>query len=496
MGPSVAWTVRPAHSPNEIRWGNHALQKNPAKDFTAQLVGFVVFAVLCIFWVVPVAFAVSLANLATVKKYLPVLGVVTDAIVALPIVNSFIVGFLPQLIIIIFYALLVPILKVIENTFYKSKTQSKADGTVSTAFFAFRVVNVFLGGILANSFDQIASQLQQLAASPISIVPILGRSVPLQTNFFTQYCLVNGFLPAALKLLDPVGTLIHVIVAKCFTGDSPRSRDSLYQPSTIASSFFLRLYHSSLTGAFCFLKSIPSHTFMFLIVTVYSAISPLMLAVGLVFFAAHYVADRYDLLYRKEQRYDSGGLHWPIAFQQLCFGMLMYCLVMLSVFINFVWIFGIVVSAVAFFVILLYWIYMENTFRPLSYYGAAYPRLVESDKVLTHSETYRWAYQHPDLAPVSKEEIERVTDEPEIEEMKCVSVNIENGQTTDKPLLDRQYSDGDEELNEMVNAPLGSLLVVTTGVVASAIGSDQIGIADLDVASPTPSMMQHDDNTI
>lgn len=85
-------------------------------------------------------------------------------------------------------------------------------------------------------------------------------------------------------------------------------------------------------------------------------------------------------------------------------------------------------------------------FRPLSYYGAAYPRLVESDKVLTHSETYRWAYQHPDLAPVSKEEIERgalrcaffvlwphspVTDEPEIEEMKCVSVNIENGQTTD-----------------------------------------------------------------
>jgi hypothetical protein len=40
-------------------------------------------------------------------------------------VNSFIVGFLPQLIIIIFYALLVPILRLIESLFFKSKTQSK-----------------------------------------------------------------------------------------------------------------------------------------------------------------------------------------------------------------------------------------------------------------------------------------------------------------------------------------------------------------------------------
>jgi hypothetical protein len=50
-----------------------------------QLLGAVVYAIFCIFWVIPVAFAVSLANLATVKKYLPLLGVVTDAIVAFPI---------------------------------------------------------------------------------------------------------------------------------------------------------------------------------------------------------------------------------------------------------------------------------------------------------------------------------------------------------------------------------------------------------------------------
>jgi hypothetical protein len=56
---------------------------------------------------------------------------------------------------------------------------------------------------------------------------------------------------------------------------------------------------------------------MFLIIMVFSTISPLMLAVGMCYYIVHYISERYVLLFRKVQKRESGGLMWPVAFQQL-----------------------------------------------------------------------------------------------------------------------------------------------------------------------------------
>jgi len=250
-------------------------------------------------------------------------------------------------------------------------------------FFWFRVINVFFGGILASSFDQIGSQLISLGQSPIRIVPILGHAIPLQTNFFTNFVLVNGLIQAALLLLEPIGLIIFLIKRKLLTGNDPRSQATSWSP-----------------GEFTWIKTIPLHTFMFMIITVFSIISPLMLLVGLIFYLSHYFVDRNILLYRKVTRWESGGLLWPVAFNQLCVGMLFYCIVMLGIFIANVWVFGIVISVLCFIAILFYLYYMNYIYRPHAYYGSLYPRAIERQRHLINPETYAWDYQHGALKPI------------------------------------------------------------------------------------------------
>lgn len=435
IGNTVAWEVQPAPSPADVRWSQHVERKNPLVDFLLSFAGVIIAAALCVLWIVPVAFASSLSNLATINKYIPALGVVTNAIVAIPVVSGIVTGFLPQIIIILFFILLVPILQLIERTFFKAKSHSGADGLVIHMYFAFRIVNVLFGGILANSFDQIASQLQQLTESPLAIFPILGQAIPLQTNFFTQYCLVNGLMTAGINLLDPVGVIIHLFFWKILA-TTPRDYAELYRPELVN-----------------WIKIIPVHTFMFLIVAVFSTISPLMLAVGLTYFGGHYLVDRYILLYRKVPKYESGGLFWPIAFQHMCIGMLFYILVMFAVFIDLVWVFGIVVTVIAFIVVMLFWAYMESTFRPLAYHGALYPRALAEDKVLRCADTYLWSYQHPALHPVKEEEYEScpLGDDADLTAVRVV-------QYDPSATLARNFSDGDDE-TAMIAPSLNELFV-------------------------------------
>jgi hypothetical protein len=433
--------TKPAASPSDIQWSNHVLKRRPSVRLVLGFLGFIVTIIVCIFWIIPVGFAVSLANLSILKKFFPPIEYITRIIEANPIALSFVVGFLPQLVIIIFYVILIPILKLIEKIFNSSRTESGATAIVMNKFFAFRVVNIFFGGILANAASQIAVQLTQLASSPISIVPILGKAIPLQQNFFIQFVLVNGLMTASLKIVNFVGLALHLIF-RMISGKTPRGKAEVYTASLVD-----------------YITDIPFHTFIFLLVIVFSGLSPLMLLVGLVFYLSHYFADRYVLLYSKKTKWDSGGLLWPIAFQQFCICMILYHLVMLGVFINTVWVFGIVMAILCLITIIFYWIYVETVYRPLAYYGSIFPRAVDKEKrTLKNSDTYKWAYLAKGLQAVPKKEIDIIPKEGEEFEKELQKLNndvpaADSNVTFD---YDRPYSDGDIEKEDNENSESGN----------------------------------------
>lgn len=428
---NVKCNITPAVSPDEVAWGNHVAKKIPIVVFVKKFIGFVVSVAFCILWVIPIIFAVGLSNLPTIKRYIPALTPVIDFIAAAPVLGGIVIGFLPQIVIIIFFILLVPILQFIQQIFDHSKSLSRQTEIVMNKYFWFCVVNIFLAGVMFNSFDAIRQQLTQLALSPLQIVPLLGRMIPLQTNFFTQYVLVNGLMPACLALLNLFACIIFFLKKKILTGKDPRSQAELWLP-----------------GTYIWIQTIPQITFMFLIVVVFSAISPLLVALGLIFFLGWYFNARYTLLYQQIQTWDSGGMLWVTAFRQLWIGMLIYLVVMLGMFISNVWILGIVLAPICFVSLLFFAFYVEAIYRPLAYYGSLYPRAIEDERQLKSPNTYYWSYQHEALTPPHLTETEIIQEgltSAEKDEKRDMILAHKSKKSRRNEYYERNYSDGDEE---------------------------------------------------
>jgi hypothetical protein len=111
---------------------------------------------LVLFWIIPVGFATTFANLSTISGIswmswlVTVLGMLFINIQlnfpdAIPVLRSIIEGLLPHIVLIIFFMILKPILAKIINTFDKPRSNFKLQRMLSNRLYAFRVCcNLFL----------------------------------------------------------------------------------------------------------------------------------------------------------------------------------------------------------------------------------------------------------------------------------------------------------------------------------------------------------------
>merc|ERR1711991_985359 len=84
------WAVEPAPHPKTVDWS--ALRVNHVPRWIRSLIVNIVTFLLIFFWMIPVTFAASLANLQTLSTVLPFLTPLLDAA---PAAKGFIEGFLP-----------------------------------------------------------------------------------------------------------------------------------------------------------------------------------------------------------------------------------------------------------------------------------------------------------------------------------------------------------------------------------------------------------------
>ena len=87
--------------PETILWDN--LNIEFAQRWARACVVNVVTFLLIFFWMIPIGFAVSISNLDNLMKLLPFLKPVLDLS---PSLKNFIEGFLPSIVIIVFFAIL------------------------------------------------------------------------------------------------------------------------------------------------------------------------------------------------------------------------------------------------------------------------------------------------------------------------------------------------------------------------------------------------------
>ncbi|KAM3330620.1 hypothetical protein ACQJBY_022407 [Aegilops geniculata] len=154
--PTV-WLTEWAPEPRDVYWDNLSI---PIVHLTVRrLIIAVAFFFLNFFYVIPIAFVQSLANIEGIEKAVPFL----KPIIEMPTIKSFIQGFLPGIALKIFLILLPSILM------FMSKVEgltsvSSLERRSASKYYIFLFFNVFLASIIAGSaLEQLQTYLHQSA---------------------------------------------------------------------------------------------------------------------------------------------------------------------------------------------------------------------------------------------------------------------------------------------------------------------------------------------
>lgn len=412
LAPNPHFHVDPAPVPADVRWQNFKAPEHHIKTKCFSLLGVVVYFLLALLWFIPVAFAVSLTSLSALGRTFSFLRPITDGLDSVPVIRGFVSGLFPQLIIILFFILLIPIIKKIADIFWHPDSNSGVDIKVLQAYFCFLVINIYLGGIIANTFLQIWTQIAEITASPFLIVSILAVSIPAQSNFFLNYVLAVGLLKAVKSIGRLVGAAIYTIKDKM--AHTPRQKYMMTEPDQAK-------YGSNLA----------THNLIMLLAFTYSTITPLMMPIALLYFACFYLSEKYSILFHTRQVNESGGWYWPTAFSQMCLALCVYHIIMLGIFIGITHIFGIVVCVILLLITILFWYWINQEWRPLTYHSTLADIAPQSPQDIDQMpEDHTYTYKHPMISPLEPMErewgdhVEEALDRGDGSSMRCTRIKL------------------------------------------------------------------------
>ncbi|KAG2680434.1 hypothetical protein I3760_11G099000 [Carya illinoinensis] len=278
------WLTNWAPEPRDVYWRNLAI---PFFSLSIRklIISLSVFA-LVFFYMIPIAFVQSLANLEGLERVAPFLRPVIE----LKFIKSFLQGFLPGLALKIFLYILPTVLMImskIEGHIAFSTLERRA----AAKYYYFMLVNVFLGSIVTGTaFEQLHSFLHQ---SPSQIPRTIGVSIPMKATFFITYIMVDGWAGIASEILR-LKPLVIFHLKNMFLVKTERDREKAMNP-----------------GSVDFPETLPSLQLYFLLGLVYAVVTPILLPFILVFFAFAYLVYRHQIINVYNQQYESIAAFWP-----------------------------------------------------------------------------------------------------------------------------------------------------------------------------------------
>lgn len=297
------WLTEWAPEPRDVYWNNLAV---PFVSLTVKrLIVAVAFFFLTFFFMIPIAFVQSLANIEGIEKALPFL----KPIIEVPFIKSFIQGFLPGIALKIFLILL-PTILMMMSKFEGFLSLSALERRAASKYYMFLLVNVFLGSIITGTaFEQLHTFIHQSAND---IPKTIGVAIPMKATFFITFIMVDGWAGIAGEILR-LKPLIMYHLKNFFLVKTEKDREEAMDPGSIG-----------------FDSAEPQIQLYFLLGLVYAVVTPFLLPFIIVFFVLAYVVFRHQIINVYNQEYESGATFWPAVHGRIIVALIISQLLLLG----------------------------------------------------------------------------------------------------------------------------------------------------------------------
>lgn len=353
MSPSRSPKMHPraiSVTPSEIIWKNLKIKRT--QWWIRWLATGTIITLMIIFWAIPVAVvgAISNINYLTNKvhflsfiNHIPgsILGVVT--------------GLLPSVALSILMSL-VPVFCRYMAKVSGEVTLPRVELKCQNWYMAFQVVQVFLVMTIASGASSVVTKIIQ---QPSTATTLLAENLPLASNFYISYFIVQGLGIASGDILNIGALAVLTFVAK-FLDKSPRKLFKRYM--TLGGLGWGSVY--------------PKFGNMAIIAITYSIIAPLLLGFATVGFALIYFASRYNLFYVLTNNIDTKGQAYALVLQQLMTGVYLGEICLIGLFAINTAPGPIVLMAVFLGFTAIYHAMMRHALKPLTMY---LPEKLEND---------------------------------------------------------------------------------------------------------------------
>ncbi|XP_047970318.1 calcium permeable stress-gated cation channel 1-like isoform X2 [Salvia hispanica] len=292
------WLTDWASEPRDVYWDNLAI---PYVSLTIRkLIVSVAFFFLTFFFVIPVTFVQSLANIEGIERRAPFL----EPIIEVPFIKSVVQGVLPGIALKIFLLVLPTILIMIAKL-EGLLSISAMERISASRYYIFNFINVFLVSVIAGTaFEQLDSFLRQSAND---ITRIIGVAIPMKATFFITYVMVDGWTGVAGEIFR-LTPLILFHLKNFFLVKTEKDREEAMDPGSIE-----------------FHMAEPRLQLYFLLGLVYAVVTPIFLPFILVFFVLAYVVFRHQIINVYNQKYESAASFWPDVHALLTIWFHLFC---------------------------------------------------------------------------------------------------------------------------------------------------------------------------
>lgn len=296
-------------SPESVIWSNLRIQWYERGVRQATTIAIVVVTI--IFWSVPIAVVGAISNinyLVGPNGLIPGLGF----ILKMPqVILGVVTGLLPSVLLALFMSLLPPYLRLLAKL-GGDPTTSAVELTVQNTYFAFQVVQVFLVATLGSAASSVVASI---AHNPTGVTTLLASKLPLASNFYLSYFIIQGLGVVSGTLTQITGLILFMALGKILD-TTPRKMYNRW--ITLSGMGWGTLF--------------PIYTNLFVIAICYAAIAPLVLgfaALGLYFF---YFAYRYNFMFVNDNDVDTKGAIYARGLQQIFVGLYLAELCLIGLF--------------------------------------------------------------------------------------------------------------------------------------------------------------------
>ncbi|KAI1624765.1 hypothetical protein EDD37DRAFT_627913 [Exophiala viscosa] len=346
-------------SPEEVVWSNLGITWKTRTIRNVVSLAFV--TVLIIFWSIPVAVVGSISQISYLTEVAPFLKFINKC-------PSVILGVITNLLPTIMLSILMSLVPTIMRFMGKVAglpTLSLIELRCHESFFWFQIIQVFLVTTMTSAAS---AAVPQIIKNPGSITTLLAKNLPLSSNFYISYFILQGLVFSSGQLLQIVGLILFNLLSK-FLDKTPRKMYARW--SSLSSVGWGSVF--------------PVLEMMTVISITYAPIAPLMMGFATLGLGLFYFAYRYNLLFVDSSVIDTKGLVYSKALQHTLAGCYLAVVCLIGLLAIRAAAGPLVLMVIFLIVMILYHISLTSAVEPLLHF---LPRSLESEEAaLLQSES-------------------------------------------------------------------------------------------------------------